>query len=102
MGLFFRESKEVRAAVKRYIGSQVTCRICGRKYYELKAASIPVALIGKYRPAVVSRCEKCGQVYCMGGGFLSCMMKLSSQGGCSCSTGQVISIVIGNYVEKIK
>jgi hypothetical protein len=95
MGLFnfFKSESE-----NKYLGNSVTCEVCGKKYYELKANSLPMELIGKYRLASVYTCKKCGRVYCgVSYSFGSpCMTQ-----GCKCSKGLRSEFTVKPYVEKV-
>jgi hypothetical protein len=97
MGLF--QSK----AEKQYLGEAVTCAVCGTKYYKLKSSMLPSELIGKYRPASVGVCMRCGRAYCMdSAGFGgSCAMQMQMSGGCTCNPGGHIDLMTDRYVKKL-
>ena len=95
--MWFMKSK----AEKQSIGDAVTCQICGKKYYELKTPSLPVELIGKYEIKTLAICNRCGRVYCMGGGFgMSCTTRTAMNNGCQCSQGLRFEVVGKAFVQK--
>jgi len=76
MGLFSLFKSKVE---KEAIGNSLTCAVCGKVYYELKASSLPFELTKKYYLDTAVQCNTCGKVYCSGGYGRFCSMR-----GCSC------------------